>query len=78
MQSLDDKKKILASKSSLKHSRVYKDVYMHSDQTKEERMMSSNLRSLVSAYKAGDSNIRVMGSRIVRNDQEGNSNGAES
>ena len=78
MQSLGDKKKILASKSSLKHSRVYKDVYIHSDQTKEERMMSANLRSLVSAYKAGDSNIRVMGSRIVRNDQEGNSNGAES
>ena len=60
--------------ATLRHSRVYKDIYVHTDQTKEERVMSANLRSLVSAYKAWDNNIRVKGSRIVKDDQEGNSN----
>ena len=63
--SLEDKKKILSAKASLRHSRRYKDVYIHGDQSKKERMYSANLRSLVNAYKSGDSNTRVKGSRIV-------------
>ena len=47
MHSLDNKKKILASKAIPKHPRSYKEVYIHCDQSKEERMMSTNLRSLV-------------------------------
>ena len=39
--------------------------------------MSANLRTLVSANKAGDNNIRVKGSRTVKDDQEGNSNHPE-
>ena len=68
--SLDDKKRVLSAKASLRHSRRYRDVYIHGDQSRKERLYSANLRSLVNAYKSGDNNIRVMGSRIVSGDVE--------
>lgn len=62
---MEDKRKILTSKTTLRTTRRYRDVFIHSDQTKEERLMSANLRSLINAYKAGDSNIHLRGSKIV-------------
>ena len=58
MHSLDNKKKIVAPKANLKHSWSYKDVYIHSDQSKEKRMLWANLKSQVNAYRTGESNIR--------------------
>ena len=60
----------MSAKASLRHSRRYRDVYIHGDQSRKERLYSANLRSLVNAYKSGVNNIRVMGSRIVSGDVE--------
>ena len=57
MKSMDDKKKVMTKKASLKDNRRYQNVYIYSDQTREERLMSANFRSLISAYKSGDNNI---------------------
>ena len=65
MKTMDDKKRVLTKKTSLKDSRRYQNVYIYSDQTREERLLSANFRSLVSAYKSGDNNIRVRGTRII-------------
>ena len=65
MKSMDDKKKVMTKKASLKDNRRYQNVYIYSDQTREERLMSANFRSLISAYKSGDNNIRVRETRII-------------
>lgn len=65
LRNIEDKKKIMTAKAILRHDRRYKDIFIHNDQTKEERLMSANLRSLVNAYRSGDSNIQIKGSRIV-------------
>ena len=65
LSSLDDKKRVMAAKASLKDNRIYKDVYIHNDQARRDLMYAANLRSLVNAYRSGDSNMRVRGSRIV-------------
>lgn len=64
----DDKKQIMESKSRLKDSRRYSDVIIHNDQTKEERIMSANFRSMIRAYKNGNNNVSVKGLRVVNND----------
>ena len=65
MKSMDDKKKVMTKKASLKDNRRYQNVYIYSDQTREERLMSANFCSLISAYKSSDNNIRVSGTRII-------------
>ena len=65
MKSMDDKKKVMTKKATLKDNRRYQNVYIYSDQTREERLMSANFRSLISVYKSGDNNVRVRGTRII-------------
>ena len=61
----NDKKKIMKEKKNLKNSTQYKKVYVHNDQKREERLMASNLRLLLNAYKRGDKNISLRGDRII-------------
>ena len=65
LKSVEDKKRVMARKASLKDNRRFQNIYIHNDQTREERLMSANFRSLLNAYKNGDNNIRVRGARIV-------------
>ena len=62
----EDKEKVMKSKNSLKDT-VYKQVFIHNDQPKEERLLNSNLRAIVDAVNHGNANLSVRGNRIVRN-----------
>ena len=53
-KTVDDKKKIMASKSSLKNSRQYSNVFVENDQSREERLMARNFRTLVAAVTGGE------------------------
>ena len=64
LSSMEDKKNVRSKKLSVKSSRRYKDVFIHSDQSKQEILMSSNLRSLINAYKSGDNNVHMRGSKL--------------
>lgn len=59
MKSVEDKKTVMLRKASLRDSRRYSSVHINKDQTREERLMSANFRSVIHAYRQGDSNIRV-------------------
>ena len=71
-----DKKKVMLAKKNLKSHAQYRKVFIHHDQSREERVMATNLRMLVNAYKAGDKNINVKGSRIVRETEHRNDDDA--
>ena len=58
---LDDKERVMSAKTRLRQSRRDRDVYIHGDQSRKDRLYSANLRSLVNAYNSGDSDIRVKG-----------------
>ena len=40
-------------------------LFIHNDQKREERLMASNFRMLVNAYKRADRNIILRGDRII-------------
>ena len=61
----NDKKKIMKEKKNLKNIAQYKKVFIHNDQKREERLMASDFRMLVNAYKRGDRNIILRGDRII-------------
>ncbi|KAH3822961.1 hypothetical protein DPMN_124755 [Dreissena polymorpha] len=65
MQSQEDRQKVLKNKSKLNESRTYSDVYIQCDQSREERLMMSNFRTLVGAMNA--EGVSVRGNRVVRN-----------
>lgn len=63
MQSFDDRQKVLKAKAKLRNSRNYSDVFIQCDQTREERLMMTNFRTVVGALK--NSGITVRGNRVV-------------
>ena len=65
-RSSEDKKKVMLAKNKLKDNRQYPNVFIHHDQSREERLMASNLRKLVNAVKGGDTDISVRGSRVIQ------------
>lgn len=64
-----DKQNVMAVKAQLKHSSQYKRVFIHHDQTREERLMVSNLRVIVDAVRNNKSDISVVGSRVVTSER---------
>ena len=61
--SVPDRQKVLKAKKKLKTSSM-KNVFIHPDQSKEERLISSNMRALVDAINKGDRKLIVRGSRV--------------
>ena len=59
MKSMEDKKKVL-TKAFLRDNRRYQNVYIYSDQRREERLMSANFRALISAFKSGVRRMRII------------------
>ncbi|WAR28909.1 hypothetical protein MAR_014613, partial [Mya arenaria] len=72
--SLEDKNRILTAKNQLGKTLFYKKVFIHSDQTKEERQLASNMRLIMNTINNGHSNLRVQGTRVVNNRNEGTRN----
>lgn len=62
-RSVPDRQKVLKAKKKLKLSSM-KNVFIHPDQSKEERMISSNMRVLVDAINKGDRKLFMRGSRV--------------
>lgn len=60
--------KILKSKKNLNNS-IYKEVFVHEDQSKEERIAVSNLKTLVNAVNRGE-RISIRGNRVFRNNSQ--------
>lgn len=65
LSSEEDKDRIMSVKSKLKDTKQYEKVYIHSDKSRAERLMSSNFRSLVNAYTKGEK-VYVQGARVAR------------
>ncbi|CAG2196709.1 unnamed protein product [Mytilus edulis] len=61
-QNSDDKQKVMEKKRELKDSRNYKDVYIDNAIPKAQRLMNSNLRSIVKAI--GNDKLEIRGSVI--------------
>ena len=61
-QNSDDKQKVMEKKRELKDSRNYKDVYIDNAIPKAQRLMNSNLRSIVKAI--GKDKLEIRGSVI--------------
>ena len=59
MKSMEDKKKVL-TKAFLRDNRRYQNVFIYSDQRREERLMSANFRPLISAFKIGVRGMRII------------------
>ena len=68
LQSKDDKRKVMENKRKLNESRNrHKGVFIHGDQSKEERLQRANMKTLIDCIKQGDSDsLQLKGSRIVR------------
>ena len=71
----EHRSKILKAKKNLNKT-VYKDVFVHEDQSKEERIASSNPRTLVNAVNRGE-RVYIRGNRVV-NGQHNNQQSAYS
>ena len=68
-QSAEDKEAIMKKKSNLKESRQYKDVYIHHDQSYEQRIMANNFKAVLGALKDRDASLSLRGTRVVRGNQ---------
>ena len=62
-----DKKKVVLAKKNCKSHAQYRKVFIHHDQSREERVMATNLRMLVNANKAGDNDDARGEHRVDRN-----------
>jgi hypothetical protein len=62
----EDKRKVMANKTSLLSSGQFKDVYISHDQTHAERTMANNFRVILGSLK--QHGLVLRGSRIVRKD----------
>ncbi|KAH3754260.1 hypothetical protein DPMN_188925 [Dreissena polymorpha] len=71
-QTEDEVKTILKNKSHLNKS-VYRDIFVHPDQSKEERVTASNLRMIANAINKGG-RVAVHGSKIVNCEKFGHNN----
>lgn len=67
LQSTEACNKVLKTKTTLRET-PYKDVFIHPDQSKEERLANSNLKTLVNAVNNGGS-LTVRGNRVLNSFQ---------
>ena len=68
-----DKSKVMSSKASLKNNRQFPDVFIHNDQSRDDRLMSSNFKTMIDAINRGDK-LSLHGSRVVNNRNNFNGN----
>ena len=68
LKSISDKKRIMSAKNKLKDHRQYSSVHINHDQSRSERIVADNFRTILSAIKQGDTNLSVRGFRVVRTD----------
>lgn len=66
----EDKKRVMVAKKVLKNSRQYNQVYINHDQSREERNMARNMRTLLNGVNRGHT-LQVRGSRIVVSEDSG-------
>ena len=53
----EDKRKVMSEKSSLKDSMQYRDVYIHHDQSHEQRLMASNFKTVLGAMNSNSKSL---------------------
>ena len=70
-RSTEDKKKVMSEKSYLKENRHFQNVYIQHDESREQRLMSNNFRTMLNALSNNDTDWSLRGSRIVRGSQNG-------
>ena len=61
-----DTSKVMSAKSSLKNNRQFPDVLIHTDQTRDDRLISSNFKTIIDAINRGDK-LSLHGSRVRHN-----------
>ena len=66
----DDKRKVMTDKSSLKDSRQYKDIYINHDQSREQRLMTSNFKAVLDAINRNDNDLSLRGTRVIRRNRD--------
>ena len=59
LHSKSDKAKVMAAKPKLKNIRQFRDIYIHSDQSLEERRIAGNFKTIIDAVNRGE-NCRFM------------------
>ena len=60
----------MSEKANLKDSRQYRVVFIHHDQSREQRLMTSNFKAVLDALNRNDKDLSLHGTRIVRRTQE--------
>lgn len=76
LKSNDDKRKVMASKASLKSHTQYSKVFVDHDQSVSDRVLASNFRCILNAMKC--QNLVVRGSRVINLDSRNHSGSANS
>ena len=66
MRSHEDKRKVMLKKANLKSNRQHSSVFISHDQSHADRLMSNNFRTILSAIRNHD--LQVKGSRVVKRD----------
>ena len=65
-KSIEDKKKVMEKKKNLKTKQIFSNIFIHHDQSRDQRKNSKNLRVLVDAIKTGKTDkLSVRGTAIV-------------
>ena len=64
-KSKNDVNSVMSSKRNLKSSRQYSNVYIHRDQTLQQRIEKKNFQTIVGVLKSVDPNIDMKGAEII-------------
>jgi len=71
-RSAEDKQSAMSAKNKLKQNQQYERVYVDHDQSRGDRLLADNFRTILVALKHNDTNLCVRGSRVVRNNSAAN------
>ena len=70
-QNTEDKKKVIESKKNLKSKHNFSKIFIHHDQSRDQRRNSRNLKVLVDALKSGKAeHLRVRGASIIMAEEQ--------
>ena len=64
-RSAEDKRNVMAEKSKLKDNTQFQDVFIQHDESREQRVMASNFRTMLQAMNNNDTNVSVRGHRVI-------------
>ncbi|XP_053373726.1 uncharacterized protein LOC123532192 isoform X2 [Mercenaria mercenaria] len=67
-KSYSDKMKVMSKKRDLVKNKKYENIYINHDQTKAERQMAQNFRTILGVMK--NSGVKMIGSRVVRSSSD--------